>query len=130
VIAFGGAPAAQGATGRITINETAVLDTASPRPNALGADESLAEQFYDGRTPFIVSAKVTGPYNVTIQYSRPVTALNSHYTLTVDGRPPAPPEAARPRVLAACAAERRADPAAGKSGAGPNAGLGRGRAAG
>ena len=28
VIAFGGAPAAQGATGRITINETAVLDTA------------------------------------------------------------------------------------------------------
>ena len=88
VIAFGGAPAAQGGTGRITIDATAVLDAALPRPNALGADESLVEQFYDGRTPLVVSAKVAGPYNATIQYSRPVTAQASHYTqLTVDGLP-------------------------------------------
>ena len=88
VIAFDGAPAAQGASGEITINATVVIDTASPRPNALGADESLGQGIYDGRTPFVVSAKVTGPYNATIQYSRPVTAQASHYTqLTVDGQP-------------------------------------------
>ena len=41
VVSFGGTAAVLGAAGNVTIDATAVLDAASPRPNPLGADTAL-----------------------------------------------------------------------------------------
>ena len=85
-VAFGGAPAAPGAAGTITIDATAVHDMASPRPNRLGSSPSLEHPVLDGRTPAVVSAEVTGPDTAVIRYSVPVEARHSDYAqLAVGG---------------------------------------------
>ena len=88
VVTFGGDTVALGAAGAITINEAAVLDTASPRPNPLGDDAALRVPLPEGRVPDLVSAKVTGPNNVTITYGASYggSVGNSYPLLTVGGQ--------------------------------------------
>ena len=90
-VSFGGEPAAPGSTGRATVDATAVTDLAAPRPNALGASESLALLLEDGQGPSIVSAAVTGPRSATVLYDRaasaapPGDARPAYAGLVVDG---------------------------------------------
>ncbi len=84
-LAFTGAAAPANATGAVAINQAAVTDSDG---NALGASASHSQALADGQAPEITSAEVTGPRQVTIRYSEPVTAKNSAYgPLAVDGIP-------------------------------------------
>ena len=85
-IELGGAPAAADSTGSIAVDAAAVVDLASPRPNALGSSGPLVARLGDGQGPPIASARITGPSEVTVRYAEPASALPGAYSsLAVDG---------------------------------------------
>ncbi len=88
VLEFNGAAVARGATGSMSIDAAAVLDLAAPAKNALAGIGSEPVGIVDDRVLSVVSAKVTGPGNATIQYNREVAAQAGDYTsLMIDGSP-------------------------------------------
>ena len=83
VLTFAGAAAPPDATGTLVIDQTKVTDAVA---NALGTQTALSQTLADGQAPGITSAAVTGPDEVTVRYTEPVTATAAAYgTLTVDG---------------------------------------------
>ena len=81
ILAFtGGAPVPTGAGGTLTLNQSAITDSAG---HATGTMAAGRQSLTDGQPPRIVSAAVTGPDRVTIQYSEPVTVTDQAYGLPV-----------------------------------------------
>ena len=74
------------ATATITINQAAITETLHPHKQ-LGDATAHPLEVADGQAPRVASAEVTGPREVTIRYTEPVTAAarTAYGTLSIGG---------------------------------------------
>ena len=85
-LGFNGTAATTAATATITINQAAITETLHPHKQ-LGDATAHPLEVADGQAPRVASAEVTGPREVTIRYTEPVTAAarTAYGTLSIGG---------------------------------------------